>query len=384
MIQKRKPLCKYCLQPRRGHPKTCPAKVKSTTGATQNQWQFEDGQTWDGTKYTETNDWKSFSSSLSDRLVAASSNKVRILTLNVHGNDYVIDLFQMVQVRQTFSPQSGMTGYMRRIRPNVGQEQTIPQTALHQPSSSSASTSASTSTSTSASTSASTSSKITLLNNVSTAMIYRDMDILDFSGSLDNFPTYWQQTSGEILLDNSGKLYKQVANMVLASLFTGSYKITSSTYDLHSIGLVCNRSRFNMYQVKKNEMTRRLKNVNEMWLWHGLGGTNVESILKNGFIRDLGKRQAFGDGTYFATHSSYSWSDQFMVPDLTTKEKVIMLVRVLVGESCLGKSGKTMPDVKKDGFFYDSMVDNLTKPHMYILSAGSDFQSYPEFVIRFR
>ena len=60
-----------------------------------------------------------------------------------------------------------------------------------------------------------------------------------------------------------------------------------------------------------------------------------------------------------------------------------MLVRVLVGEACVGRSSMDRPSQKPDSVeLYDSMVDNVQKPRIVVLSAGSDNRAYPEFVLR--
>ena len=143
--------------------------------------------------------------------------------------------------------------------------------------------------------------------------------------------------------------------------------------------------RFNMFQMKAEEMRQRGVNPREMYLWHGLPVSKLTSLLRNGFLRDYGKRQAYGNGTYFATKASYSMHDGYSIPEKngSDMEKVLVLARVLVGDSCFGQQGMNVPETKKDGHICDSMVDNMSSPSMYILSAGSDANSYVEFVFRF-
>ena len=90
--------------------------------------------------------------------------------------------------------------------------------------------------------------------------------------------------------------------------------------------------------------------------------------------------------TYFAANASYSWSHSFSRPSqLGSKSvKVLLLTRVLIGDSCTGDGSKQKPDFKKDGqTMYDSMSDAPSRPQIVVLSSGSDSQAFAEFVLYF-
>jgi len=123
---------------------------------------------------------------------------------------------------------------------------------------------------------------------------------------------------------------------------------------------------------------------NEKLLFHGTREEHINSITRHGFLRDFNQNAAYGRGTYFAKNAAYSLAERYTPPN-TKGERFIILSRVLVGEVCRGKSGMTVPDEKPKGqVLYESMVDSLAAPTVHILSAGSDGQSYPEFVVTFK
>ena len=89
-----------------------------------------------------------------------------------------------------------------------------------------------------------------------------------------------------------------------------------------------------------------------------------------------------GRGVYFATSASYSLSPGYAVPD-TAGERYLLLVRVLVGEPCLGDRNMERPAQRPNSTeLFDSMVDRLQDTKIVVLSAGSDNRAYPEFVLR--
>ena len=102
---------------------------------------------------------------------------------------------------------------------------------------------------------------------------------------------------------------------------------------------------------------------------------------------------ACGVGIYFAKHASYSMADSYAVPNPIgdgVSEKVLLLNRVTLGDSCVGSSSMMMPAYKPDPtdptkqspIMYDSMRN--ADRSIFVLSCGGDRQAYPEFVVRFR
>ena len=120
----------------------------------------------------------------------------------------------------------------------------------------------------------------------------------------------------------------------------------------------------------------------ERWLWHGTDKGTVPSILANGFLRDFNERGAYGRGVYFASQASYSLSSAYARPDPATGDQFLLLVRVLVGAACVGRSSMERPSPKPGSVeLHDSMVDSMHNAKIFVLSAGSDNRAYPEFVL---
>ena len=83
--------------------------------------------------------------------------------------------------------------------------------------------------------------------------------------------------------------------------------------------------------------------------------------------------------------ASYSLSATYATPAAGSGDQFLLLVRVLIGDACAGRSSMDRPQQKPNSpELYDSMVDNLHRPSIVVLSAGSDNRAYPEFVLRLR
>ena len=148
-----------------------------------------------------------------------------------------------------------------------------------------------------------------------------------------------------------------------------------------SIDVNANANQFRMYCLQKQIFENELgaNKVNEKWLYHGTDLKNVNSILTNKFTRENNKRSLYGKGTYFSTNPNESLKYS------PGQDKVLLLTRVLLGESCLGTKDKNSPDFKSGSHkMYESMVNKLQNPSIFVLSSGSDHQCYVEFIIKLR
>ena len=211
-----------------------------------------------------------------------------------------------------------------------------------------------------------------------------------FPGGFDQPPPYWghgTQVQGE-----SGGAHTTLRELsatspifheVLARVAASGQELASLR--VRSIYLAENASRFDQYAAAKRAFERRLGSGNsgERWLWHGTERGKVAPILANGFLRDYNKRGAYGCGVYFASQASYSLSSTYARPDDASGDQFLLLVRVLVGEACVGRASMDRPAPKPNSVeLYDSMVESLDRtPSIVVLSAGSDNRAYPEFVL---
>ncbi|XP_062972713.1 protein mono-ADP-ribosyltransferase PARP14-like [Elgaria multicarinata webbii] len=141
------------------------------------------------------------------------------------------------------------------------------------------------------------------------------------------------------------------------------------------------------YQIKKQEMdAKNGSSINEKLLFHGTSSESLKLINDSGFNRSYAGMHAaaFGNGTYFAVHASYSAQDTYSKPD-ANGTKYMYLARVLVGEYCAGSAGLIVPPSKNAAdptVLFDSVTDKVANPSMFIIF--NDIQAYPEYLITFR
>ena len=179
-------------------------------------------------------------------------------------------------------------------------------------------------------------------------------------------------------------------------IFQEVLQMLGETTDLASLRLsaiycVENPNFFREYQARRTSMLSRLglPRLNERWLWHGTDKDSIPPILANGFLRDFNTRGAYGKGVYFARKAAYSLSPTYSKIDPNTGEHYLLLCRVLMGEACVGSPGMERPNRKPNSSssaLHESMVDRLPaeQSDIVVLSAGSDKQAYPEFVLKFQ
>ena len=210
-----------------------------------------------------------------------------------------------------------------------------------------------------------------------------------FPGAYERPPPYWgigrpcegeSGGVGSVLRELSPDL--PVYQEVLSRIATSGQDLTG--LHVRAIYLSENEARFDMYAVARSAIARRsgASSVNERWLWHGTEKRKITSILANGFLRDFNERGAYGKGVYFAKQASYSLQSTYAKPEDGSGDQWLLLVRVLVGDACVGKSHMERPAQKPGAVeLYDSMVDNTSDPKIVVASAGSDNRAYPEFVL---
>lgn len=119
------------------------------------------------------------------------------------------------------------------------------------------------------------------------------------------------------------------------------------------------------------------------WLFHGTDGDTVPAIIETGFNRSFAGKNAtaFGKGVYFARDASYSSSSTYSRPNDQGVQHMF-LVRVVVGQYCLGKRDQLTPDSRKGHLLYDTTVNNVSNPSIYV--AYHDAQYYPEYLVKFK
>ena len=105
--------------------------------------------------------------------------------------------------------------------------------------------------------------------------------------------------------------------------------------------------------------------------------------LPQGFNRSFAGKNAvrLGRGSYFATYAGYSAQHTYAPPDRAGCQRVLV-ASVLVGEYCLGKSGAPTPDERRAHKLFDSTVDDVSRPEIFV--SYQDAQAYPTHVITFQ
>ena len=158
-----------------------------------------------------------------------------------------------------------------------------------------------------------------------------------------------------------------------------------------SIERVQNDTLWQSYVVKRQTIVSREKEQDEsrpqsrferVWLFHGCRPDVVPKIVAQGFNRSFCGRNAtvYGKGVYFARDARYSAQPQYSTPDAHGHQH-IFACRVVVGEYCLGKCDARTPDERSGHTLYDSTVNNLRNPEIFV--TYHDAQAYPEFLIKF-
>jgi poly [ADP-ribose] polymerase 10/14/15 len=120
-------------------------------------------------------------------------------------------------------------------------------------------------------------------------------------------------------------------------------------------------------------------------LFHGTAEDSVDKIVAHGFNRIFGYKEVnwnavtvYGKGVYFAVNSKYSVD--YTSPN-SRGERHMFLCRVLVGEYCKGNEDQPTPDVRSGTELYDSTVNNLKDPTIFV--TYHDSQAYPEYIVTF-
>ena len=201
-------------------------------------------------------------------------------------------------------------------------------------------------------------------------------------GGVGQQPNYWDKAvptgSAPFVLTKvspNSPIYNDATKLFYESMNASEWRVVD-------VQLVQHPRKWTAYCAKRAIMDASLpKGSGEMRAFHGTHSKHVNTIAAQGFLRDHNVTSAFGKGSYFAVNASYS------VPGYcppTDGVHTVFLARILVGEPCLGGANKEMPDKKLGGggTLHESMVDNLSKPSIYILGSGSDDHAYPELVLR--
>nr|XP_006116247.1 TCDD-inducible poly [ADP-ribose] polymerase-like [Pelodiscus sinensis] len=143
------------------------------------------------------------------------------------------------------------------------------------------------------------------------------------------------------------------------------------------------------YKRKQSHMSRQMspeqQRRNERHLFHGTSAGAVPAICKHNLDPRLSGKHAaiYGQGSYFARRASYSHR---YAPPSEAGLRHVFLCKVLVGRWAQGQAALPRPPPLDAGDpasnLYDSCVDNLSDPQIYVVFDND--QCYPYFLIQYR
>ncbi|GAB1290696.1 Zinc finger CCCH-type antiviral protein 1 [Apodemus speciosus] len=148
------------------------------------------------------------------------------------------------------------------------------------------------------------------------------------------------------------------------------FKASMKHFKIVTIKRIWNQKLWDTFERKKLKM----KNANEMLLFHATNRTHVDYICKNNFEWILhGSRETrYGKGNYFAKEAIYFHKTCSYDPRST----VMFVARVLVGNVIEGNMTFNNPPV-----LYDSCVDTRLNPSVFVIFRKE--QIYPAYVIEY-
>jgi len=196
-------------------------------------------------------------------------------------------------------------------------------------------------------------------------------------------PSYWgpvkDGTASEMFTVAAGAERQKVVDAFMTTL--------SPKVKVVKVERIQNMSLWQSFAVKRQTVLQRdsskpASNFERIWLFHGTTEDIVEKIRHQGFNRSFCGRNAtmYGKGVYFARDASYSASTAYSAPDGKGVQRMF-LCRVVVGEYCRGVKDGIAPDVRSGHVLYDTTVDNVKDPSIYV--TYHDAQAYPEYLVHF-
>ncbi|XP_027630021.1 protein mono-ADP-ribosyltransferase PARP14 isoform X2 [Tupaia chinensis] len=197
-----------------------------------------------------------------------------------------------------------------------------------------------------------------------------------------DLPSHWtdmqQQDLCVVQLQPSHPEYNNVAS---------KFNQTCSNFHIEKIERIQNPHLWSKYQTMKKTMdAKNGQTMNEKLLFHGTDADSLPKVNGRGFNRSYAGKNAtaYGQGTYFAVHASYSANDTYSRPDSNGK-KHMYYVRVLTGIYTVGNHSLIVPPSKNPQNvtdLYDTVTDNMQNPQLFVVFY--DYQAYPEYLITFR
>ena len=192
---------------------------------------------------------------------------------------------------------------------------------------------------------------------------------------------YKEDREGTLNLESSlDKEEAKVKELFRLTMAQSNYKIVS--IDKVKFDTETKKTQLAMYEqlLKSNSILMKWNKKMERILFHGTSQDVIVKIMHNGFNRDFNKNAVYGKGVYFAKNANYSHS--YCTPN-SNDEYYMLACRVIVGDYCIGRNGMNTIPFKSDGVTqYDSLVDKLSNPSIFVISR--DYHCIPYYLIKYK
>ena len=211
---------------------------------------------------------------------------------------------------------------------------------------------------------------------------------------LVEYPPFWQSDDEKKEIDKDyGKVHmidllsvaSDDALAAIVQVVNRFYQsVDENNWEIIKVEAIQNQRLYDKYWNERVSMIKLMGSdmLNELDLFHGTGSEHVMmSISKEGFRKEFNIKGVYGKGTYFARNAKYSIDYSHKGYDAIYK---MFCCRVMCGESTMGSKHYELKDwpKKPDGLIYDSLVNNINDPSIYVIH--ENIRAYPMFIIHFR
>ncbi|XP_011216614.1 zinc finger CCCH-type antiviral protein 1 isoform X1 [Ailuropoda melanoleuca] len=156
------------------------------------------------------------------------------------------------------------------------------------------------------------------------------------------------------------------------SMISEYFKASMKNFKIEKIKKIKNTKLLDTFERKKMKMNNRTEKI----LFYATSRMHLESICENNFdwiLHGTGGETKYGKGIYFTKDAIHSHKNC----QCDTKNIVMFVARVLVGDFTQGEMGNTSPPPPP----YDSYVDIRLNPSVFVIFEKD--QIYPEYVIEY-
>ena len=234
--------------------------------------------------------------------------------------------------------------------------------------------------------------------------------VFDLSKIPDGYPSFWNRSSSvktvDIPLDSDiGKVIIDYFKSSLATPTSNLHKKVNYSWPVRIVANT-NVKMFQNFQDRHKRIVEHEGAANAVWGWHGVGSSissksladsRVNSILNYNYshLYNISGKGMWGYGTYFAGNANYSFPNfcdnydiySSSLPGFKTQrplqERSIILNMILLGKTMTVTDSHNQDGAHHHGYNSRSIPNDGRRNQLYVLGAGTDYQSFPAFVIYF-